>query len=281
MKIASTIGVIMLVLGFLTSTLGAFPLADVSASGPEVTEETPFSKAIVETTAGQIGRIYTTLIADLVTFAYNPDLALAQSRVDQMTTFAEGLADQFQLLADDLQLRLDETTAAPAAPANVTAIGGAGQVTLDWDDNVETDIDFYRVYRATTQGGPYLLVRRGHQVGGRRQRRHQRHDLLLRRDGGRHLERRVRRLQRGTGHPTALGARPRLLMTEEYVALMMDRLLGERDPHLWDEAVRTMIEGVLVRRPPRAVVMNLNVLRSRAWGTCRQFTTVGCIEVFS
>ena len=93
MKIVSTIGVIMLVLGFLTSTLGAFPLADVSAIGPEVTEETPFSKAIVETTAGQIGRIYTTLIADLVTFAYNPDLALAQSRVDQMTTFAEVLAD--------------------------------------------------------------------------------------------------------------------------------------------------------------------------------------------
>ena len=69
-------------------------------------------------------------------------------------------------------------------------------------------------------------------------------------------------------------------MTEEHVAMMMDRLLGERVPHLRDEAVRTVRERLLVRRPPRAVVMNLNLLKSRAWGTCRQFTTVGCIEVF-
>ena len=155
MKLVSTIGAILLVLGFLTSALGAFPLADISASGPEVTEQTPFSREVVETTAGQIGSIYTTVIGDLVTFAGNPDLALAQGRLGQMTTFAEGLASQFQPFADDLQVRLDATTAAPAAPTNVVAIAADGQVTLDWSDNAETDIDFYSVYRATVQGGPY------------------------------------------------------------------------------------------------------------------------------
>ena len=40
MKILFTIGIVMTVLGFISSAVGAFPLADVSASST-VTEETP------------------------------------------------------------------------------------------------------------------------------------------------------------------------------------------------------------------------------------------------
>jgi hypothetical protein len=47
---------------------------------------------------------------------------------------------------------------APAAPANLTAEGSDGQVDLDWDDNVESDLDMYVVKRSETQGGPYTEI---------------------------------------------------------------------------------------------------------------------------
>ena len=160
MKAVTTIGIVMLVLGFLASALGSFPLADVSASS-EITEETPFSTQLVTETAGQMGTMYTTIIDDLVSFADNPDLALATSRRDDMTVFAEDLAGRFQLFADDLQARLDDITDAPLAPTGLVATPSDGQVALDWADNAEADLDFYNVYRATVQGGPYSFYAGG------------------------------------------------------------------------------------------------------------------------
>ena len=39
---------------------------------------------------------------------------------------------------------------APAAPTNLVATATDGQVSLDWDDNVEGDLDVYSIYRSTT-----------------------------------------------------------------------------------------------------------------------------------
>ena len=55
----------------------------------------------------------------------------------------------------------------PGAPSGLVAVGGDGQVSLDWDDNGESDLAGYRVYRATDSGGPYgevagLLSTSGH-----------------------------------------------------------------------------------------------------------------------
>ncbi|MDJ0923879.1 MAG: choice-of-anchor D domain-containing protein, partial [Acidimicrobiia bacterium] len=41
-------------------------------------------------------------------------------------------------------------TTAPAAPTNLVATGSDGQVSLDWDDNAEDDLDVYSIYRSTT-----------------------------------------------------------------------------------------------------------------------------------
>lgn len=49
-------------------------------------------------------------------------------------------------------------TTAPAAPTTLAATAGAGQITLNWDDNAEGDLNHYRVYRGTVTGGPYTFV---------------------------------------------------------------------------------------------------------------------------
>lgn len=49
-------------------------------------------------------------------------------------------------------------TQPPAAPQNLTATAGDGQVTLNWTANTESDLDHYNVYRGTTNGGPYTLI---------------------------------------------------------------------------------------------------------------------------
>jgi hypothetical protein len=161
MRTITTIGVIMLIIGFLSSALGAFPLVDISASSAPIDEDTPFSTQLVEETSGKIGTMYSTIIEDIASFADNPDLALAQSRLDEMTVYAEDLATRTQLFANDLQQKLDVITTAPLAPTGLTAQANSGQVSLDWNDNVEPDMAFYNVYRSTTAGGPYSFYAAG------------------------------------------------------------------------------------------------------------------------
>ena len=50
-------------------------------------------------------------------------------------------------------------TIPPSAPATLTATAGINaDIYLDWADNTEPDLSSYKVYRATTQGGPYNLL---------------------------------------------------------------------------------------------------------------------------
>lgn len=148
----------MLVLGFLSSSLGLFPIGDVAANTEEITEETPFSREAVQQTADQFNGMYTTLIDDIASFAGNPDLALAQSRRDEMMAYASVLSDNLNVFADTLQGRLNELTATLTAPMGLTANAGDGIVALDWDDNPESDLQGYNIYRSTNAGGPYELL---------------------------------------------------------------------------------------------------------------------------
>jgi hypothetical protein len=70
-------------------------------------------------------------------------------------------------------------------------------------------------------------------------------------------------------------------MTEQNVATAMERLLGEHAPHLHDVLTPTVASRLVTRRPADAVVINLNDMRSRAWGVFREFTTLESVEVYA
>ncbi len=49
-------------------------------------------------------------------------------------------------------------TTPPAAPTGLTATPGDALINLNWNDNGESDLASYSVYRATASGGPYSLT---------------------------------------------------------------------------------------------------------------------------
>ncbi|GIF18979.1 pectin methylesterase-like acyl-CoA thioesterase [Actinoplanes tereljensis] len=72
--------------------------------------------------------------------ANRPQLSDADAATRTATTYLAG-TDGWNPVADA------ETDVAPAAPSGVVAQGGAGQVTLSWAENAESDVTGYQVYR--------------------------------------------------------------------------------------------------------------------------------------
>ncbi len=56
--------------------------------------------------------------------------------------------------SNEVSIMLVDTTP-PAAPSRVSATAGDTVVSLDWDDNIEPDVNGYNVYRSYVSGGPY------------------------------------------------------------------------------------------------------------------------------
>jgi len=61
---------------------------------------------------------------------------------------------EFSLFAENW-LYIPPDTTSPAAPTGLSATAGNATVSLDWDDNSETDLAGYNVYRSTTSGSGY------------------------------------------------------------------------------------------------------------------------------
>jgi glucuronoarabinoxylan endo-1,4-beta-xylanase len=66
---------------------------------------------------------------------------------------------------DNVQMRANYVAASvysidtpPAAPTGLIATGNDGSVSLDWDDNSESDLDGYNIYRSTTSGNGYSKI---------------------------------------------------------------------------------------------------------------------------
>jgi fibronectin type 3 domain-containing protein len=56
--------------------------------------------------------------------------------------------------------RTSDTTP-PAAPANLSVMGSASAITLDWDNNAESDLAGYNVSRSTSANGTFSLLNTG------------------------------------------------------------------------------------------------------------------------
>ncbi|MFC1988938.1 fibronectin type III domain-containing protein, partial [Chloroflexota bacterium] len=83
------------------------------------------------------------------------------------TGLTNGVTYYYEVTAVDLGLNesarsnTDNATAdnvAPAAPTNLVATAGFKQVTLDWNDNGESDLDSYNVYRGPSSGNITELI---------------------------------------------------------------------------------------------------------------------------
>ena len=103
----SALGTVMLVLSFLSVTLGQSP---IGATAGHVDEDMPFSTEAVQIPADQFNTMYSAIVVDIASFAGNPDLALATSRRDEMTAYAESLVGQFGSFAEAMQGKLDAAT---------------------------------------------------------------------------------------------------------------------------------------------------------------------------
>lgn len=107
LKTTTTLGIIMLVLSFLSVVLGDSP---IGATEDRVDGEMPFSVDAVGVPAGQFNTMYSAIVDDIASFAANPDLALATSRRDDMTAYAASLAGRFERFAEAMADELDEAT---------------------------------------------------------------------------------------------------------------------------------------------------------------------------
>ncbi|MFC1990253.1 fibronectin type III domain-containing protein [Chloroflexota bacterium] len=87
--------------------------------------------------------------------------------------YSESITDS-QYLRSDFRLRFDASTVStdvfiddvlitmgsypPDAPTGLTATPGDEQVSLDWNDNTEPDLDGYNIYRSLTSGSGYSKI---------------------------------------------------------------------------------------------------------------------------
>ena len=101
-----TLSVITVVISFILSVTGSFPLGDVGSEGGDPSGE--FNPADVEEAGQRLEASYCAIIEDIASFQKNPDLERANARKEAFTEFAQSLVGQYQDLSEDLQTDLDE-----------------------------------------------------------------------------------------------------------------------------------------------------------------------------
>jgi fibronectin type 3 domain-containing protein len=109
------------------------------------------------------GGVYSKINGSLVTVSNYADTTLSAGverfyKVKAIDTAAN--ASSFSSIAS---ATTDGSGVAPAPPTNLAVAGLSSggspniQQGFEWDDNAETDLDYYRIYTATVSGGPYSL----------------------------------------------------------------------------------------------------------------------------
>lgn len=87
--------------------------------------------------------------------SWTPALDLADGRYSWRARASDGLQAGSWMPSAHFSVLVDQP---PAAPTGVSAIAGDMRVSLRWTASPEPDVVGYRIYRASTAGGPYTLV---------------------------------------------------------------------------------------------------------------------------
>ena len=131
---------------------------DVEASDPEgETEGAGLTYSLTTTTGGFDNGLFDLDPANgVVTFKSAPDFEVPGDDGGDNVYDIEVTVTDTGLLTDTqtIAITVTDVNEPPAKPTGLAAIPGDNQVSLDWDDNSEADLDYYTVYRSLTSGGP-------------------------------------------------------------------------------------------------------------------------------
>ncbi|MHC4618340.1 MAG: CBM96 family carbohydrate-binding protein [Planctomycetota bacterium] len=103
------------------------------------------------------GGPYTEVAANLTTSAYT-DTGLSNGTTYYYVVTAVDESENESSDSSEASATPQADITAPSAPTGLGATAGDTQVTLDWNNNSESDLAGYNVYRDTSTGGPYTLI---------------------------------------------------------------------------------------------------------------------------
>ncbi|MFA5423480.1 MAG: glycoside hydrolase family 30 beta sandwich domain-containing protein, partial [Phycisphaerae bacterium] len=102
------------------------------------------------------GSGYSTIAADVAVSEYTDNTVTNDTTYYYVVTAVDTSDNESGNSSEDSAT--PEDTTAPAAPTGLSATAGDGTVSLNWDDNGETDLAGYNVKRSTTQGSGYSSI---------------------------------------------------------------------------------------------------------------------------
>jgi cellulose 1,4-beta-cellobiosidase len=106
------------------------------------------------------GDNYVLLRNDLTTSAF-VDSTAVQSVTYYYVATATDAAGNTSDASLEVMAQVPAPDQPPAAPMGLAAVPGLGSISLDWNDNAEADFNSYEVYRSTTSGSGYSLLKSG------------------------------------------------------------------------------------------------------------------------
>ncbi len=117
-NVAITLGIVVLVLGFMASILSQFPAQGAGPATPVTVASSISASNFNRDAADEVGKkfssAYTSVVDDLLTYINNPDLKRAEEHRDAMVQYAKVLIPSFQDLSGKLQGHLNDVQAQAA-----------------------------------------------------------------------------------------------------------------------------------------------------------------------
>ena len=126
-----------------------------------LTAGSPGSGTSVSTTDCSLNPVNSSVtVVDANTIDVSVELTFESGLLGSRNLWLRGFEDanNWGVATDHGDISIVVDTTPPAAPTGLAATPSTGQVDLDWNDNGETDLAGYDVYRSTTSGSGYTKI---------------------------------------------------------------------------------------------------------------------------